>query len=86
VTIRLGITTYIGYPFNQPRIQTMNPTAKAVGNVTIGDQVSTTGNGTNPVLGASLSTWWPYLTVGAGVFLVCIGVFFGRLFPERRVP
>jgi hypothetical protein len=88
VTIRLGITTYIGYPFNQPRIQTMIPTAKLVGNLTVNDQVVTsqTSNGGNSGSGVNLAAFLPYLTLGAGAFLVCLGVFFPRIFPERQRP
>jgi hypothetical protein len=76
VTIRLGITTYIGYPFNQPRIQTMIPTASQVGNLTIGDQVATSS-------GATFGALFYYLSLGAGIVLVCVGVFFPRIFPEK---
>jgi hypothetical protein len=85
VTIRLGITTYIGYPFNQPRIQTMIPTAQLVGNVTISDQVtmSQTAGGGNLGPGADLGAAFYYLSLGAGIILVCVGVFFPRIFPEK---
>jgi len=85
VTIRLGITTYIGYPFNQPRIQTMMPTAKVVGNITIGDQVTTsqTAGAGNLGAGTSLSALLYYVALGAGVLLVGVGILFPRIFPER---
>ena len=84
VTIRLGITTYIGYPFNQPRIQTMIPTANLVGNVTIGDQVNTGQAGSAGNLGvANDDALFYYLSLGAGVVLVCVGIFFPRIFPEK---
>jgi|SRR5712692_4594149 len=88
VVIRLGITTYVGYPFNQPAIQTMIPPAKAVGNTTIFDQAGPGGalSGGSPDLMVSLTALLPYLTLCVGVILLFVGAFYSRLFHEREIP
>jgi hypothetical protein len=73
VTIRLGTSVRIGYPYDTHITQS---DARLVGNIAIvnGPVVATTRN----------SNYLGYFMLGTGCILISVGVFFSRLFPVKR--